>query len=331
MAGSLRVVLLSHGAAEFGILHNACVDFGADPVAYVAARSQRTQGSTTPAAVAVIADLLPAVPAATDLLLPASATALVDALAGYAPDLLLSYCYPWRLPKSVLAVPRLGAINVHSSLLPRYRGPIPVHWAVRNGDTETGVTAHWMDEKFDSGPILAQHGGVAIPADAIADDLFATIADVIPGLLARALARAIRGFAGVRQNEVDACYAGWMEPEFATIDWSWRVDEIHNQVRTFRFATAGALGPVATIDGEFVEVLRTHTRPTDGVRVHCADGPLWLVDVRPAGNSAGRWSMPWIARAPSQQVDAPLEVGQERLGSCPVDNWFAEAGGNIDA
>ncbi|MBT8226984.1 MAG: hypothetical protein HKP61_13325 [Dactylosporangium sp.] len=66
--------------------------------------------------------------------------------------------FPWWLPPELLRLPRYGVVNLHPSLLPRHRGPIPVHWAIRAGDPTTGVTAHLMNEGFDTGPILAQEG-----------------------------------------------------------------------------------------------------------------------------------------------------------------------------
>ena len=77
-----------------------------------------------------------------------------DALKAMAPDLLIVVAFGHVLPKHILAVPRKGAVNVHASLLPKYRGPAPIQWAVINGETRTGVTTMLMDEGVDTGPIL---------------------------------------------------------------------------------------------------------------------------------------------------------------------------------
>src|ERR687896_463080 len=77
-------------------------------------------------------------------------------LAPLHPDLIVSGGFPWRIPADVLALPRLGAINLHPALLPRYRGPAAVEWALRNGDAEMGFTVHRLSPDFDTGPILAQ-------------------------------------------------------------------------------------------------------------------------------------------------------------------------------
>lgn len=82
--------------------------------------------------------------------------AVHDLLAGYRPDVLCAACFPWRLPPDVLATARLGALNVHPSLLPANRGPQPLFWTFRLGHSRSGVTIHLMNEQLDSGDILAQ-------------------------------------------------------------------------------------------------------------------------------------------------------------------------------
>lgn len=85
------------------------------------------------------------------------------ALAAFAPDVICVACFSRRVPSAILRVPRLGCLNVHPSLLPANRGPDPLFWTFRNGDAETGVTIHVMDEGLDSGPIIAQR---TIPVEA---------------------------------------------------------------------------------------------------------------------------------------------------------------------
>jgi methionyl-tRNA formyltransferase len=82
--------------------------------------------------------------------------AFVDLIRGYSPDLIFSFYYRRLLCKDILGIPRLGGINLHGSLLPRYRGRCPVNWALINGEAETGVTLHYMTEKADAGDIIAQ-------------------------------------------------------------------------------------------------------------------------------------------------------------------------------
>src|SRR5881227_1115980 len=93
-----------------------------------------------------IGQVIEAIPPDIDLLLPGSAEGLGQAFAGYHLDLAVVYGFSWKIPPSVLRMPRFGVINIHSSLLPRYRGPAPVLWAIRNGDPDIGFTVHRMDE-----------------------------------------------------------------------------------------------------------------------------------------------------------------------------------------
>ncbi|ANW18889.1 methionyl-tRNA formyltransferase [Streptomyces clavuligerus] len=279
----MRIVLVSYSAEGFAHLHRVCEEAGHTPVAYVHSRSLTPRGPSRPGAGEVVAGIVGSIPAGMDLLLPGSTATLAHTLLGYEADLLLCYGFPWRFPGSVLRATRLGAVNVHTSLLPRYRGPLPVHWAIRNGDPEIGVSVHWMDERFDTGNLLAQEGGVPLPDDVLGAELFPVLNQVIARLLPTALARAAAGDPGDPQSADGAFYGGWMEPEFSRIDWAHSARDIHNQVRTVRFRTSGKSGPTATLDGGGVTVLRTSLAPVDGaVRVECGDGPLWLMDFSPA-------------------------------------------------
>ena len=87
---------------------------------------------------------------------------IAAAIAAYRPDAICVACFPWRLSAAVLQIPRLGNLNVHPSLLPDNRGPDPLFWTFRRGDSVTGVTVHLMDKQFDSGPVLRQET-VAVP------------------------------------------------------------------------------------------------------------------------------------------------------------------------
>jgi methionyl-tRNA formyltransferase len=271
--------LFSHSAGGFAALQEVCETSGHQPVAYVHARSLRPRRRSGPNAPATAGDIVEALPAGMDLLLPGSGDSLARALPGYRPDLLICHGFPWRLPRSVLTIPRLGGINVHPSLLPKYRGPVPIHWAIRNGDPDVGVTVHWMDESFDTGRVIVQRGGVPLGDEVAPERLLRQVDELSMELLTVALERVLAGFPGEAQNEAEAGYAGWMEDEFGYVDWARTAREVHNQVRTFRFGVPGGpAGPLAEVDGRWVAVLRTRLEPGDGMRVECADGPLWIVE-----------------------------------------------------
>ncbi|MET4925304.1 formyltransferase family protein [Streptomyces sp. PSRA5] len=278
----MRVILVSYSARGFAVLRTACEQAGHQPVAYLHARSLRPGGPTRSGAGPVVAEIVESVPPAVDLLLPGTKKVLLaQTLRAYEADLVVCYGFPWKFPPAALRATASGAINVHTSMLPKYRGPIPVNWAIRNGDSEIGVTVHRMNEEFDSGEILVQESGIALDDEVDPDQLWDEVERYIARLLPTALTQVERGISGAAQREDQASYAGWMEPEFAYVDWGHTRNEIHNQVRATRFGSSGRSGPIAKLSGEQVRVLRTSLEPADGRRTMCADGPLWVVESTP--------------------------------------------------
>ena len=208
------------------------------------------------------------------------------------PDLVLSMGFPWLIPDDVLAVPPLGAINIHASSLPKYRGPHPIGWAFRNGDSELGLTVHRLDSTFDTGNILAT-GTVPLTDE----DDFSTIGDsyskLLFGLLGASLERAARGEPGEPQAEEGASYAPFFEPEWRYIDWSSPARTIHNQVRSWTGDRGIPKGALATVDGQELCITRTRqvhdgtaSDPAGTVigrngsvnRVQCGDGPIDVIE-----------------------------------------------------
>lgn len=178
-------------------------------------------------------------------------------LAPLRPDVIVSASFPWILPDDLIALPRVGAINMHPSLLPRGRGPNSVGWALRNGDAQLGFTIHRIDSGLDTGAILAQ-APLPIDDDDDADTLFARMSQTVPGLLGQAFARLAASDPGEVQDETQATYAGAFEEEWRYIDWSQPARTIHNQVRAWTVPARGAApGAVATLDGEAARIFRT--------------------------------------------------------------------------
>src|SRR5437868_9054046 len=266
MIGPMRIALVSYAAEGFAILQHACERSGHTPVVYVHGRSLRPGGPSRPGAGAVVKGIVDVIPPGMDLLLPGSTDGLARTLSGYQADLIVCYGFAWRFPLGVLQMTRLGGINVHTSMLPRYRGPIPVHWAIRNGDPEIGVTVHWMDEQFDTGSILVQEGHIPLADDVVPTELWRDVDQAISRLLPAALERVVAGHLGEPQDAASFSYAGWMEPSFSEIDWGHSARMIHNQVRTLRFGSSGVSGPKALLDGAWVTVVRTSLESADGVR-----------------------------------------------------------------
>jgi methionyl-tRNA formyltransferase len=170
------------------------------------------------------------------------ATAMIAA-AG--PDFLFSFYYRSMIGAGVLAIPGRGSLNLHGSLLPRYRGRAPINWVLVQGETTTGVTLHYMDEKPDHGDIVDQVE-VPIAFEDTARMLFDKVAAAARVLLRRALPRLAEGTAGRRPQAHDqATYFGRRTPADGRIDWSWPATRIHNLVRAVTHPYPGAFTEVA--------------------------------------------------------------------------------------
>ncbi|MFV2196948.1 methionyl-tRNA formyltransferase [Nocardiopsis sp. LOL_012] len=281
MSTPLRIAVISSGPAEFSTVHAACADSGHRPVAYLYGRSLRSGGPNLGDAGETAASIVGALPRGMDLLLPGSVDGLARLLEGYRIDLLIVFGFAWRLPRSVLDIPRHGAINVHVSMLPQYRGPAPLLWAIRNGDPTGGITVHRMDEDFDTGNILAQRDGIPLADDITWANYCTEAMPVVYDLLRASLDRVVAGHPGEPQEGSEATYAGFMEEGFAAIEWSDAARTIHDQVRTHRFLRSPDR-PVAEVDGAWLHVRRTSLEPAEGIRVVCGDGkPLWITESAP--------------------------------------------------
>ncbi len=167
------------------------------------------------------------------------------------PDLVLSMYYRRLLPEVVLKLPRLGAFNMHGSLLPRYRGRAPINWAVLNGETETGATLHVMEMKADAGDIVDQEA-VAIGPDDTAAQVQTRVTAAAVKILARQIVHLERGTAPRRpQDELQATTFGRRRPEDGEIDWTRPAHGVHNLVRAVSHPYPGAFtdafGPRTTI------------------------------------------------------------------------------------
>jgi methionyl-tRNA formyltransferase len=171
--------------------------------------------------------------------------AVVAELAALQPDFLFSFYYRLMLKAPLLALPKHGAWNMHGSLLPKYRGRVPVNWAVIHGERETGATLHRMVEKPDAGGIVAQQGVPILPDDTAFDvfnkvTLAAEIAldNVLPDLLA--------GRAKAKPQDLAAgSYFGGRKAEDGRIDWNQPAAAVHNLIRAVAPPYPGAFSDTA--------------------------------------------------------------------------------------
>ena len=160
-------------------------------------------------------------------------SAAIDALRAVQPDLIVVVAYGQILPKSVLEIPRLGCINVHTSLLPRWRGAAPIQYAILHGDRETGVTTMYMDEHMDTGDIILQRAQL-IHADDTSATLHDRLAKLGAGLLVETVELITEGRAlRAKQDESKATYAKKLTKEDGRIDWTRSAVEIERQIRAF--------------------------------------------------------------------------------------------------
>jgi methionyl-tRNA formyltransferase len=155
----------------------------------------------------------------------------VRQVAALAPDYIFSFYYRSLLAEPLLACPRWGALNMHGSLLPKYRGRACVNWAILNGESQTGATLHYMVGKPDAGPIVAQEP-VAIGIDDTALVVSQAVAKAAARLLVRWLPTLAAGPpAGRAMNLSKGSYFGGRTPEDGRIDWSWPAARIHALIR----------------------------------------------------------------------------------------------------
>ena len=159
------------------------------------------------------------------------ATDFVDVLRGLAPDLIVVVAFGQILSKEILSLPPLGCINVHASLLPRYRGAAPMQWAIVRGEKETGVTTMFMDEGLDTGDMLVRETlpiTQAMTAAELHDAMMKLGADVLEKTLFSLSEGTLKR---TPQDDALSTYAPLLDKEVGRIDWKKSAQEIHNLVR----------------------------------------------------------------------------------------------------
>lgn len=166
------------------------------------------------------------------------------------PDLIFVGGFSWRFPPSLLSLPRLGCVNVHPALLPKYRGPNPLFWQFVNGETQTGLTIHRMDAEFDTGLILAQ-GAIEIAPDDDVDSLYPKLLPLASSMIPEALAAVAAGAPGTPQPTEGASYAPLCGEAERHLNWTRSASQLRNQIRGW-----GREGVLAEVDGKTIVVRR---------------------------------------------------------------------------
>jgi methionyl-tRNA formyltransferase len=151
-----------------------------------------------------------------------------------APDVVVIIAYGQIIPARLIAIPRLGWINLHGSLLPKYRGAAPIHWAIASGETRTGLTTMQIDAGLDTGPMLLKHE-TEIRPDETAPQLYARLAEAGAPLMIETLRRLAKGaIAPTPQDNSQATLAPPLKKEDGKIDWQLPAQKIYNRIRGFQ-------------------------------------------------------------------------------------------------
>ena len=219
--------------------------------------------------------------------------AALELVKGLAPELTVVAAYGKLLPEEILAVPPLGSINVHSSLLPKYRGAAPINWAILNGETTTGVSIMYMARALDAGDVILQKS-TAIGPDEDAPALTERLAQLGAEALSETLAALAAGTATrTPQDELEMTYAPMLSRELSPMDWTRPAAALGCQVRGLIPWPCAQ----AEIAGQRFKVYRTAPgNPTDkdpgtvlsagkrGIEVACGDGrSLYLTEIQAEG------------------------------------------------
>ncbi len=161
-------------------------------------------------------------------------------LQSLAPDLIFSFYFRERIGERILALARLGAYNMHGSLLPTYRGRVPTNWSIIHGQTQTGASLHHMVHRFDAGDLVDQEA-VSIGAEETAQDVFAKVTKAAANIIKRQLPNLLKGTAPrIPQNNAEATYFGGRKPADGKIHWEQSGKQIFNLIRAVTYPYPGA-------------------------------------------------------------------------------------------
>ncbi len=234
---------------------------------------------------------------------------IIDQVRRLQPDLIVVVAFGQLLSQDMLDIPAMGVLNVHASLLPRYRGAAPINWAIINGDDLTGITLMWLTLQMDAGDICAQE-----PEPIRDDDTAATLGERLAEKGARLLAAALPAiqdgrFTRTPQPEAGVTFAPMITKDLQRLDFSRPAVQLHRLIRgldpkpgaftylqdkilkVFRPRLGGQL-PTGALPGTILEVA------AEGVLVACGDSSLWLQELQ----LAGRKRLPALEFARGQQL-----------------------------
>ena len=195
---------------------------------------------------------------------------VLERLRQLGPEVIVVVGYGQILPQSILDLPRWGCVNVHASLLPKYRGAAPINWAIANGATVTGVTTMRIERRLDAGDMLLKRETSIGPLES-APELAGRLARVGADLLVETLAGLEQGtLVGEKQDETEATYAPILKREDGWIDWNLTAGEIFSRIRGF----APWPGSYTSFSGKRLHVRKAHQK----LEASAAPGAISMVD-----------------------------------------------------
>jgi len=206
-----------------------------------------------------------------------------------APELIVVVAYGKILPQNILTLPKYGCINVHASLLPKYRGAAPIQWAVLNGEKEAGVTAMQMDVGLDTGDMLLK-ASIPVGENETADELHDRLAALGAEVIVRTVHDAEEGkLKPEKQDDSLSCYASMLTKEMSAIDFHKTAQQVHNQVRGLHSWPSAT----AELNGKRMKIHRTILAEGSGTPgqvlslqpfvVACGSGAVEITELQPEG------------------------------------------------
>lgn len=238
---------------------------------------------------------------------------IVAKIADLDPDIIIVAAYGLILPQAVLDIPKLGCLNVHASLLPRWRGAAPIQQSILNGDAETGICLMQMEAGLDTGPVYAS-AATPIATDETAGELHDRLAALGGELLVSMLDDILNGnLDALPQDEAAATYAGKIRRQDAAIDWDRDAEDIHRRIRAYNPVP----GAYFNLDGESIKCWRAEAvagmeghsgkileAGKSGVVVACRSGALRLLELQRPGRK----------RVTGAEFAAQMNLVGKRLG-----------------
>ena len=183
-----------------------------------------------------------------------------EQIKGFNPDFICVAAYGKILPPNILRIPKHGCINVHASLLPKYRGAAPINWAIIDGEEKTGVTTMFMDEGMDTGDILLM-AEAEITDEDTSVDISKKLSEIGAELLIKTIDKIeANELTPIKQNDNEATYAPVIKKTIGKIDWKKNADEIRNLIR----GTQPWPGAYTTLDKKLLKIFKADVRGSKG-------------------------------------------------------------------